>query len=88
LQSILVETDSTQDAGFDRLFARRVDHVLMGGRMLEATDVANAVLFLASPLSDLFGPNAAGGRRRCRAEKCCLLEAHAQEGEIPAGAGW
>lgn len=54
VQAGLVETDSTRQApGFDRLFTRQADEVLMGGRMLEATDVANAVLFLASPLSDL-----------------------------------
>lgn len=54
VQAGLVETDSTRQApGFDRLFAQKVEHVLMGGRLLEASDVANAVLFLASPLSDL-----------------------------------
>lgn len=54
VQAGLVETDSTREApGFQRLFARQAQNVLMGGRMLEATDVANAVLFLASPLSDL-----------------------------------
>lgn len=54
VQSGLVETDSMRQApGFDRMFAKQVEHVLMGGRMLEAADVANVVLFLASPLSDL-----------------------------------
>lgn len=54
VQAGLIETDATRQApGFDRLFARRVEDVLLGGRMLEAADVANAVLFLASPLSDL-----------------------------------
>lgn len=54
VQAGLVETDATRRApGFDRLFARQAESVLLGGRMLEAADVANAVLFLASPLSDL-----------------------------------
>ena len=54
VQAGLVETDSTRRApGFDRLFARQAESILLGGRMLEAADVANAVLFLASPLSDL-----------------------------------
>jgi enoyl-[acyl-carrier protein] reductase III len=54
VQAGLVETDSTRKApGFDRVFEQHVERVLTGGRMLEATDVANAVLFLASPLSDL-----------------------------------
>jgi enoyl-[acyl-carrier protein] reductase III len=54
VQAGLVETDATREApGFQRLFVRQAQNVLMGGRMLEASDVANAVLFLASPLSDL-----------------------------------
>jgi enoyl-[acyl-carrier protein] reductase III len=50
----LVETDSTRhipDA--DLMFARRSEKTMTGGRVLEAEDVANAVLFLASPLSDM-----------------------------------
>lgn len=54
VQAGLVDTDSTRQApGFERLFARQSETLLMGGRTLEAADVANAVLFLASPLSDL-----------------------------------
>jgi len=50
----LVETDSTRRLpGADQLFAGRGSKTMVGGRMLEATDVADAVLFLASPLSDL-----------------------------------
>jgi enoyl-[acyl-carrier protein] reductase III len=50
----LVETDSTRripDA--DAIFNARKDRSMMGERMLTADDVADAVLFLASPLSDL-----------------------------------
>ena len=54
VQAGLVETDSSrQAAGFDRAFARHLESALLGGRKLEAADVANAVLFLASPLSDM-----------------------------------
>jgi enoyl-[acyl-carrier protein] reductase III len=54
VQAGLVETDSArQIAGFDRAYARQRESTLLGGRQLEAADVANAVLFLASPLSDL-----------------------------------
>jgi enoyl-[acyl-carrier protein] reductase III len=50
----LVETDSTRKIPFsDRMFAGRTEKSMMGTRVLEAEDVANAVLFLASPLSDL-----------------------------------
>lgn len=50
----LVETDSTRKIPFaDRMFAGRVEKSMMGDRVLSADDVANAVLFLASPLSDL-----------------------------------
>ncbi|MBT6154253.1 MAG: SDR family oxidoreductase [Planctomycetaceae bacterium] len=50
----LVETDSTRKIPFaDRMFAGRTDKSMMGERVLEAEDVANTVLFLASPMSDL-----------------------------------
>jgi enoyl-[acyl-carrier protein] reductase III len=50
----LVETDSTRRLpGADLMFAGRTQKSMMGQRVLEDTDVANAVLFLASPLSDL-----------------------------------
>jgi enoyl-[acyl-carrier protein] reductase III len=50
----LVETDSTRRLpGAAEMFAGRKHKTMMGERMLEAADVADAVLFLASPLSDL-----------------------------------
>jgi enoyl-[acyl-carrier protein] reductase III len=50
----LVETDSTRRIPHaDKMFEARKDHAMMGDRMLEPSDVADAVLFLASPLSDL-----------------------------------
>ncbi|MFM9195949.1 MAG: SDR family oxidoreductase [Planctomycetia bacterium] len=50
----LVETDSTKRLpGATEMFAGRKYKTMMGDRMLEASDVADAVLFLASPLSDL-----------------------------------
>ncbi len=50
----LVETDSTRKIPFSgQMFAGRVEKSMMGTRVLEADDVANVVLFLASPLSDL-----------------------------------
>jgi enoyl-[acyl-carrier protein] reductase III len=50
----LVETDSTRKIPFaDRMFAGRTEKSMMGDRVLEAEDVANVVLFLSSPLSDL-----------------------------------
>jgi enoyl-[acyl-carrier protein] reductase III len=50
----LVETDSTRQIPHaDRVFAARKDKAMMGDRMLTTQDVADAVLFLASPLSDL-----------------------------------
>lgn len=54
VKSGLVETDSTKrlpNAG--HMFDHRKDKTMMGDRMLTIDDVANAVLFLASPLSDL-----------------------------------
>jgi enoyl-[acyl-carrier protein] reductase III len=50
----LVETDSTRrlpDA--EAVFAGRTRRGLVGQRVLEASDVADVVLFLASRLSDL-----------------------------------
>ena len=50
----LVETDSTRRLpGAEQMFAGRASQTMTGERMLEASDVADAVLFLASPLSDL-----------------------------------
>jgi len=50
----LVETDSTRRLpGAAEMFAGRRHKTMMGERMLEAADVADAVLFLSSPLSDL-----------------------------------
>jgi enoyl-[acyl-carrier protein] reductase III len=50
----LVDTDSTRRIPFaDRMFEARKDKAMMGDRMLTAADVADAVLFLSSPLSDL-----------------------------------
>ncbi|HEY1600433.1 MAG TPA: SDR family oxidoreductase [Pirellulales bacterium] len=50
----LVETDSTRRIpGADVIFNARKDRSMMGERMLTADDVADTVLFLASPLSDL-----------------------------------
>ena len=54
VKSGLVETDSTRQIPHaDRIFAARKDKAMMGERMLTTQDVADAVLFLASPLSDL-----------------------------------
>lgn len=50
----LVETDSTRRIpGAEQMFAQRTAKTMMGDRQLTAEDVADAVLFLASPLSDL-----------------------------------
>ena len=50
----LVETDSTRRIPFaDRMFAGRTEKSMVGDRVLTVGDVADAVLFLASPLSDL-----------------------------------
>ncbi|MCA9041902.1 MAG: SDR family oxidoreductase [Planctomycetaceae bacterium] len=50
----LVETDSTRKIPFsDRMFAERDTKSMMGQRVLMADDVANTILFLCSPLSDL-----------------------------------
>jgi len=50
----LVETDSTRRLpGHELMFAGRTTKTVVGQRYLEASDVADAVLFLCSPLSDL-----------------------------------
>lgn len=50
----LVETDSTRKVPMaDRIFAARSEKSMVGDRELTAEEVANVVLFLASPLSDL-----------------------------------
>jgi enoyl-[acyl-carrier protein] reductase III len=50
----LVETDSTKHLpGADEMFAGRITKSMTGERLLEATDVADTVLYLASPMSDM-----------------------------------
>ena len=50
----LVDTDSTRRIPYaDQLFAARNTRSMTGDRFLVAEDVANCVLFLSSPLSDL-----------------------------------
>ncbi len=50
----LVDTDSTRRLpNAEAIFDGRKSKAMMGERMLTADDVANAVLFLSSPLSDL-----------------------------------
>jgi enoyl-[acyl-carrier protein] reductase III len=50
----LVDTDSTRRLpGSDMMFAGRTSKTMVGERQLEASDVADAVLFLSSTLSDL-----------------------------------
>jgi enoyl-[acyl-carrier protein] reductase III len=50
----LLETDSTRRIpNAEQMFTERSDKSMMGDRTLEVEDVANAVLFLASPLADL-----------------------------------
>jgi enoyl-[acyl-carrier protein] reductase III len=50
----LVDTDSTRRIpNSDAMFAGRTEKTMVGDRYLDARDVANVVLFLASPLSDL-----------------------------------
>ncbi|TWT34286.1 SDR family oxidoreductase [Blastopirellula retiformator] len=54
VKSGLVETDSTKRLpGAGEMFDHRKDKTMMGDRMLSVEDIADAVLFLASPLSDL-----------------------------------
>lgn len=50
----LVETDSTRKIPYaQQMFAAQVDHTMVGQRTLQAEDVADAVLFLCSPLADM-----------------------------------
>ncbi len=50
----LVETDSTRRIPYaDQMFAGQLEHTMVGGRTLTAEDVADAVLYLSSPLSDM-----------------------------------
>jgi enoyl-[acyl-carrier protein] reductase III len=50
----LVETDSTKNLpGSEMMFSGRIYKSMTGERMLEADDVAEAVLYLCSPLSDM-----------------------------------
>jgi len=50
----LLETDSTKRIpNADLMFAGRKEKSMTGDRMLSIDDVANAVLFLASPLADM-----------------------------------
>jgi len=54
VQAGLVETDSfRQMPNHEQLLAHRRAKSMVGDRVLMADDVANAVLFLASPLSDM-----------------------------------
>lgn len=54
VQAGLVDTDSTrQNPNRERMFARWRSQSLVGDRILEARDVADAVLYLASSLSDM-----------------------------------
>ncbi len=54
VQAGLVPTDSTRLLpGAQQMFDARSHKTMTGERQLEATDVADAVLFLCSPLSDL-----------------------------------
>jgi enoyl-[acyl-carrier protein] reductase III len=54
VQAGAVETDSArQQPLLAPLLTRQAERQLTGSRRLAAEDVANAVLFLASPLSDL-----------------------------------
>jgi enoyl-[acyl-carrier protein] reductase III len=50
----LVDTDSTRRIPYaDKMFEAQVEHTMVGNRQLTADDVANAVLFLCSPLGDM-----------------------------------
>ena len=54
VQAGLVETDSTrQIPNFERVLELRKARSLVGERVLQPADVADAVLYLASPLSDM-----------------------------------
>lgn len=50
----LVETDSTRNIPYaDKMFGARTEHSMVGERVLEPSNVADAALFLASSMSDL-----------------------------------
>ncbi len=50
----LVDTDSTRRIPYaEQMFAAQVSHTMVGERQLTAEDVANTVVFLCSPLSDM-----------------------------------
>jgi enoyl-[acyl-carrier protein] reductase III len=54
LLSGLVDTDAVREIpGRETLFARRRERSLTGERELAVEDIADAALFLASPLSDM-----------------------------------
>jgi len=54
VQAGLVETDSTKlIPNSEEMFAERGNITMMGDRHLEASDVADAILYLSSPYSDL-----------------------------------
>jgi enoyl-[acyl-carrier protein] reductase III len=54
LRAGLVETDSTRLVpGVDRLFAAHRARTMIKGRQLTPRDIADSLLFLASPLSDM-----------------------------------
>ncbi|MFT5522165.1 MAG: enoyl-[acyl-carrier protein] reductase III [Pirellulaceae bacterium] len=54
VKSGLVETDSTRRIpNADEMFSRRTEKTMTGDRMLSIDDIADAVLYLASPLSDM-----------------------------------
>lgn len=54
VQAGLVETDSTRRIPYaDKMLAGQLEHTMVGTRMLTAEDVADTVLFLCSPLSDM-----------------------------------
>jgi enoyl-[acyl-carrier protein] reductase III len=54
VQAGLVSTDSTRHIpNADLIFESRKEKAMMGERMLTVEDVADSILFLASPLSDL-----------------------------------
>jgi enoyl-[acyl-carrier protein] reductase III len=50
----LVETDSTRRIpNADAMFAGQTERTMVGSRLLTPEDVADAVLFLCNPLSDM-----------------------------------
>ncbi len=54
VQAGLVETDSTRPLDQDgEIFRRHTQSMMVGDRPLQVADIANAVLFLCSPQSDL-----------------------------------